>query len=60
VDIPEESITKENVQMIQKPCRKFTAEQKADAVRIVVQLSKTIHQVAKEMGLTSMGQTSPD
>jgi transposase len=52
VDIPEESITKENVQMTQKPCRKFTAEQKADAVHIVVQSGKTVHQVAKEMGLT--------
>jgi transposase len=38
--------------MTQKTCRKFTAEQKADAVRIVVQSGKTVHQVAKEMGLT--------
>jgi transposase len=52
VDIPEVSITQENVQMTQKPSRKFTAEQKADAVRIVVQSGKTVHQVAKEMGLT--------
>jgi transposase len=52
VDIPEESITQENVQMTQKPCRKFTDEQKADAVHIVIQSGKTVHQVAKEMGLT--------
>jgi transposase len=52
VDIPEESIAKENVQMTQKICRQFTDEQKADAVRIVFQSGKTVHQVAKEMGLT--------
>jgi transposase len=45
VDIPEEWITKENVQMTQKPRRIFTDEQRAEAVRIVIQ-------VAKEMGLT--------
>jgi transposase len=52
VDIPEESISKENVQMTQKTCRRFTDEQKGDAVSIVVQSGKTVHQVAKEMGLT--------
>ncbi|WP_255801047.1 hypothetical protein [Acaryochloris sp. 'Moss Beach'] len=34
VDIPEESITKENVHMTQKPRRTFTVEQKAEAVKI--------------------------
>jgi transposase len=38
--------------MTQKTCRKFTDEQKAEAVHIVVQSGKTVHQVAKEMGLT--------
>jgi transposase len=52
VDIPEESITEENVQMTQKPRRIFTDEQKAEAVRIVNQSGKPVHQVAKEMGLT--------
>jgi transposase len=52
VDIPKESITKENVHMSQKPRRNFTAEQKAEAVRIVHQSGKSVNQVAKEMGLT--------
>jgi len=52
VDIPEESITEENVQMTQKPRRIFTDEQKAEAVRIVGQSGKPVSQVAKEMGLT--------
>jgi transposase len=52
VDIPEESITKENVQMTQKPRRTFTDEQKAEAVRIVGQSGKPVSQVAQEMGLT--------
>jgi transposase len=52
VDIPEEWITKENVQMTQKPRRIFTDEQKAEAVRIVNQSGKPVNQVAKEMGLT--------
>lgn len=38
--------------MSQKPRRKFTAEQKAEAVRIVEESGKPISQVAKEMGLT--------
>jgi transposase len=52
VDIPEESIPKENVQMTQKPRRTFTAEQKAEAVGIVRQSGKPVSQVAREMGLT--------
>jgi transposase len=52
VDIPEESITEENVQMAQKPRRIFTDEQRAEAVTIVNQSGKPISQVAKEMGLT--------
>jgi transposase len=59
VDIPEESITEENVQMTKKPRRIFTPEQKAEAVRIsaapaghVTQSGKPVSQVAKEMGLT--------
>jgi transposase len=59
VDIPEESLTEENVQMTQKPRRLFTPEQKAEAVRIsaapaghVTQSGKPVSQVAKEMGLT--------
>ena len=38
--------------MSQKPSRNFTAEQKAEAVRIVHQSRKSVNQVAKEMGLT--------
>lgn len=38
--------------MSQKPRRKFTAEQKAEAVRIVEESGKPISRVAKEMGLT--------
>lgn len=38
--------------MSQKPRRKFTAEQKAEAVRIVEQTGQPISRVAKEMGLT--------
>jgi len=38
--------------MSQKPRRKFTVEQKAEAVRIVHQSGKSVNQVAKEMGLT--------
>jgi len=38
--------------MSQKPRRNFTAEQKAEAVRIVHQYGKSVNQVAKEMGLT--------
>jgi transposase len=53
VDIPEESITKENVQMTQKPRRLFTDEQKDEAVRIVLQSGKSVNQVSQEMGLTS-------
>jgi Transposase len=52
VDIPEEWITKENVQMTQKPRRIFTDEQRAEAVRIVHQSGKPVIQVAREMGLT--------
>jgi transposase len=52
VDIPEESITLENVQMTQNPRRIFTDEQRAEAVRIVHQSGKPVIQVAKEMGLT--------
>jgi transposase len=52
VDIPEESITKENVQMTQKPRRTFTDEQKAEAVRIVGQSDKPVSQVAQKMGWT--------
>jgi transposase len=52
VDIPEESITKENVQMTQKPRRIFTEEQKAEAVRIVDHSGKSVIQIAKDMGLT--------
>jgi transposase len=52
VDIPEESITEENVQMTQKPRRIFTDEQRAEAVRIVNQSGKPVIQVAREMGLT--------
>jgi transposase len=51
VDIPEESITLENVQMTQKPRRIFTDGQKAEVVRIVNQSGKPVSQVAKEMGL---------
>jgi transposase len=35
-----------------KPCRLFTDDQKAEAVRIVNQFGKPVSQVAKEMGLT--------
>jgi transposase len=52
VDIPEESITNENVQMTQKPRRLFTDEQKAEAVCIVLQSGKSVNQVSQEMGLT--------
>lgn len=38
--------------MSQKPRRKFTAEQKAEAVRIVEESGQPISRVAKEMGLT--------
>ncbi|WP_346294435.1 transposase [Sphaerothrix gracilis] len=38
--------------MSQKPRRKFTAEQKAETVRIVEESGKPISRVAKEMGLT--------
>ena len=38
--------------MSRKPRRIFTAEQKAEAVRIVEQSGKPISQVAREMGLT--------
>lgn len=38
--------------MSPKPRRQFTAEQKAEAVRIVAQSDKSITQIAKEMGLT--------
>jgi hypothetical protein len=41
VDIPEESITKENVQMTQKPRRTFTDEQKAEAVRTHLEVEMT-------------------
>jgi len=52
VDIPDESLMKENVQMTKKPRRLFTDEQKAEAVNIVKQSGKPISQVAQEMGLT--------
>ncbi|MGB3613279.1 MAG: transposase [Elainellaceae cyanobacterium] len=52
MDTPEERINKENVHMSQKPRRKFTAEQKAEAVHIVEESDKPISRVAKEMGLT--------
>ena len=38
--------------MSPKPRRVFTDEQKAEAVRIVAQSSKSINQIAQEMGLT--------
>ena len=38
--------------MTQKKRRQFTAEQKAEAVRIVHESGKPVVQVAKEMGLT--------
>ncbi|MGF1515877.1 MAG: transposase [Elainellaceae cyanobacterium] len=38
--------------MRQKPRRKFTAEQRAEAVRIVEESGKPINRIAKEMGLT--------
>lgn len=38
--------------MTQKKRRQFTAEQKAEAVRIVDQSGKSVNQVAREMGLT--------
>jgi transposase len=52
VDIPKASITKENVQMSQKPRRTFTDEQKAEAVCIVGQSGKPVSQVAQAMGVT--------
>jgi transposase len=52
MDIPQESKIKENDAMSPKPRRQFTAEQKAEAVRIVAQSDKSITQIAKEMGLT--------
>ncbi len=57
MDIPEESITEENVQMTQKPRRIFTDEQRAEAVRIVNQSGKPVSQVAKEMGLTESARS---
>jgi transposase len=53
VDIPRESKSKENVQMTQKKRRIFTEEQKAEAVRIVSQSGKPVHQVAQDLGLTA-------
>lgn len=38
--------------MSPKPRRQFTPEQKAEAVRIVIQSGRPISQIAKEMGLT--------
>ena len=38
--------------MSPKPRRVFTDQQKAEAVRIVAQSSKSINQIAQEMGLT--------
>ena len=38
--------------MTQKKHRKFTSEQKAEAVKIVGQSGKPVHQVALELGLT--------
>lgn len=38
--------------MSQKPRRKFTAEQKAEAVRIVGQLGKPVSCFTREIGLT--------
>lgn len=38
--------------MSNKPRRQFTPEQKAEAVRIVLQSDKPISQIAREMGLT--------
>lgn len=38
--------------MSTKPRRRFTPEQKAEAVKIVTQSGKFISQIAKEMGLT--------
>jgi hypothetical protein len=46
VDIPDESLMKENVQMTKKPRRLFTDEQKAEAVNIVKQSGKPVSQVA--------------
>jgi transposase len=56
VDIPEESKSKENVQMTQKKRRIFTEEQKAEAVRIVSQSGKPVHQAAQELGLTAFSR----
>jgi transposase len=39
--------------MATKPKRSFTAEQKAEAVKIVEQSGKSVSQVAREMGLTA-------
>jgi transposase len=39
--------------MSPKPCRKFTVEQKAEAVKIVRESGKSANQVAREMGLTA-------
>jgi transposase len=52
MDISEELKTEENEPMSPKPRRIFTDEQKAEAVRIVAQSSKSINQIAQEMGLT--------
>ena len=38
--------------MSKKPRRKFTPEQKSEAVAIVKQSGKSVNQVAREMGLT--------
>jgi transposase len=39
--------------MTTKPKRSFTAEQKAEAVKIVEQSGKSVSQVARELGLTA-------
>ncbi len=39
--------------MATKPKRSFTAEQKAEAVKIVAQSGKSVSQVARELGLTA-------
>jgi transposase len=52
VDILEESRTKENESMMNKPRRQFTLEQKTEAIQMVLQSGKPISQIPKEMGLT--------
>lgn len=52
MDSPLESRIKETVEISKKPRRKFTDEQKSEAVAIVRESEKSVNQVAREMGLT--------